>query len=159
VIVVSDTSPINYLLLIQHIDILPQLFGRIVLPLEVRNELLSKGSPKLVQVWAKSLPSWCVALPVSDRPDPALDDLDAGERAAILLAVERNADYLLIDELLGRQAASVRQLRVLGLLGVLRRADQCGLLKFQDAISKLQGTNFRMSSQLLATFLAGGPTT
>jgi predicted nucleic acid-binding protein len=44
-IVVADTSPINYLLLIEQIDLLPRLFERIIIPDRVREEMLASGAP------------------------------------------------------------------------------------------------------------------
>lgn len=39
-IVVADTSPINYLVLIEQIGILPKMYGRVVIPHTVREELV-----------------------------------------------------------------------------------------------------------------------
>jgi len=44
-VVVADTSPLNYLILIEAIDLLPRLYRRIVIPVEVLTELLDKGAP------------------------------------------------------------------------------------------------------------------
>jgi predicted nucleic acid-binding protein len=57
-IVVSDTSPLCYLLLIDLIEVLPQLFGRVIIPQRVRNELLAPGAPKVVQEWISQPPDW-----------------------------------------------------------------------------------------------------
>ncbi len=48
-IVVSDTSPLNYLILIEAERILPELYGRVIIPEEVLRELQVEGSPKKVQ--------------------------------------------------------------------------------------------------------------
>ena len=57
-IVVADTSPINYLILIGDIDLLPALFGGIVIPDAVDTELRAPGSPLLVKSWMNTVPSW-----------------------------------------------------------------------------------------------------
>ena len=55
-IVVSDTSPINYLLLIDQIDLLPRLFEQIIIPDRVRNEMLDPSAPPALQQWIANPP-------------------------------------------------------------------------------------------------------
>ncbi len=55
-IVVSDTSPLNYLILIGHAEILPALFSRVVAPPAVVAEMLQPGAPEVVANWATSPP-------------------------------------------------------------------------------------------------------
>jgi len=57
-IIVSDTSPINYLILIGQIDLLPQLFEQIIIPQAVYNELSDSLAPLSVQTWTVDTPSW-----------------------------------------------------------------------------------------------------
>jgi predicted nucleic acid-binding protein len=57
-LVVADTSPINYLILIGHIEILPSLFTRVILPDVVRKELMHSKAPAAVQRWIAHPPSW-----------------------------------------------------------------------------------------------------
>ena len=103
-IVVSDTSPINYLLLIDQIDLLPRLFEQIIIPDIVQNEMLDPDAPPVVQRWIRNPPSWLTiqAVPVIDT---TLRTLDPGEQTAITLAQTLPADLLIIDERLGRQMA------------------------------------------------------
>ena len=91
-IVVSDTSPINYLLLIGHIDILPALFDKVILPVAVRDELNHPKAPTVVRSWINSPPTWVDVLPAPTSHDPALEALDRGEGEAILLAIKIRAD-------------------------------------------------------------------
>jgi len=153
VIVVADASPINYLLLTGYIEVVPKLFERVAFPLAVHRELLHSGSPQLVRAWASQLPSWCEVIVKEEKPDPELIKLDAGERAAIQLAAELEADFLLIDERAGRRAAIAKGLPVIGVLGLLDRADRRGLLDLRDALRKLDRTNFRIAPQLKAAYL------
>jgi predicted nucleic acid-binding protein len=90
---------------------------------------------------------------VKDSSDRTLDVLDRGEQAAILLAEHQRASLLLIDDLLGRQIAQSRGLNVTGLLGVLDEAAKQDLIYFPDAISRLQQTTFRASTQLIQLLL------
>jgi len=55
-LVIADTSPINYLILIGHIDILPSLFEKVILPFVVRDEL-TVASPS-VRLWMADPPPW-----------------------------------------------------------------------------------------------------
>ena len=104
-IVVSDTSPINDLLLVDRIDVLPQLFDRVAIPEAVRDEMLDPDAPDVLRRWIADAPSWLEVRRVG-AIDPELEVLDAGERAAIALAEMLSADILLIDERLGRRIAA-----------------------------------------------------
>ncbi len=85
-IVVADTSPLNYLVLIGEIQLLPTLYERVLIPEEVHRELQRLQTPPSVQAWAAKLPSWCEVRVVTSTADPALSELDPGERDAIQLA-------------------------------------------------------------------------
>jgi predicted nucleic acid-binding protein len=96
-LVIAETSPLNYL---GHIDLLPVLFQKVVLPSTVQSELASSKAPPFVRHWIANLPAW---LEVRDAPpgqaeDASLKGIDAGERATIQLAVSLNADLLLMDD-------------------------------------------------------------
>lgn len=118
-IVVADTSPLHYLALIRAINVLQPLYDRVLIPQTVAAELHQPKTPAAVRAWIAQPPAWCEICP--DPPlDRGLRSLDAGERAAIALAIVVNADALLIDELQGRGAALKRHLHVTGTLGVLR---------------------------------------
>ena len=152
-IVVSDTSPICYLLLIGEIELLPQLYGQVLIPQAVQHELANERSPAVVQAWIGQPPEWLVIQTVNIPSDSDLANLDLGERAAIVLALATKADLIVIDDLLGRQVARLRQLRVTGLLGILDEAARQNLVNFPEAIARLQQTSFRASSQLIQSLL------
>lgn len=57
-IVVSDTGPLNYLILIGHIEIQPQLFSHVVIPPAVMEELTRESTPARVRQIMSNLPSW-----------------------------------------------------------------------------------------------------
>ena len=143
-LVIADTGPVNYLLLVGHIDILPALFGNVILPSVVRDELQDPGTPLLVRDWIAHPPSWVdVRLATSDPDAVALKGLDAGEAAAIALAVELAADLLLMDDREGVIAARRKGFAVTGTLGVLDLAAERGLLNLGEAFDRLKRTNFR----------------
>jgi predicted nucleic acid-binding protein len=152
-IVVADTSPINYLVLIQEIDILPKMYGKVVIPRAVQEELLRPAAPESVRAWISSAPAWLEIRTPSDAPDSSLAKLDAGERDAILLAMELRADQLIVDDREGRKHAEERRIPVIGTLGVLKEAATLGLLDLRVAVERLQSTSFHIAPEVLRTLL------
>jgi predicted nucleic acid-binding protein len=100
----------DWKVVIEHINLLPRLFETILIPETVRDELLSPKAPPSVQHWIASPPTWLTISQVSIQPDLDLLKLDAGERAAILLAESLHADLILLDDLAARRLASQRKL-------------------------------------------------
>lgn len=150
-IVVSDTSPLNYLVLIQHVNVLPSLFGRVVAPPAVVAELRHPGAPAAVRAWAAAPPEWLeVRSPASIDPSQGLG---AGEAEAISLARELSADAVLIDERKALTVARQHGMFVTGTLGVLQIAAEKGLITLSEAILALRQTTFRASEKLLKEVL------
>jgi predicted nucleic acid-binding protein len=150
VIVVADTSPLNYLILIAEVDVLAPLYTSVVVPHSVAAELSEFRTPALVRTWIAQPPAWLAIAP-DPPPDETLTALDPGERAAIALAVSLHASRLLIDDADGRAEAERRSLQVTGTLGVLAAAHQRGMLDFDKAVERLSSTSFYVSPRLLAT--------
>lgn len=151
--VIADASPLHYLVLIEATSILPTLFGRILIPQAVAEELQHPKTPPPVQVWLASPPAWLETYRV-DAADTTLAHLDAGEREAIMLSQEIGADFLLMDDWEGRQEAERRALTVTGTLGVLERAAEQGLLDLPTALARLETTNFYLPTNLVRDLLA-----
>lgn len=154
-VVVADATPLHYLILIDAIHVLPRIFEKIHLPIEVRDELSCEAAPPSVRTWMQQAPQWLeiLAVPALASEDSSLLGLDPGERAAIVLAESIRADLLLIDDRAGSIVAQRRGLAVTGTLGVLDLASQTGLLHLQDAFTRLQKTNFRYPPSLMETLL------
>jgi predicted nucleic acid-binding protein len=152
VIVLSDTSPLNYLILIGHVDKLPALFNELIIPQAVADELAHPRAPDIVRQWIGSLPAWCQVRTVTqlDLTIP----LGKGEREAICLATELHADLLLADDRLARNYAERQGLRVAGTLNVLEVAAERNLLELPKAIAQLRQTNFHIAEELVARALA-----
>lgn len=147
-IVVSDTSPLNYLVLLGHQDILPRLFGEVFVPPAVVNELRHARTPEPVKAWVSAPPAWLrVRAPVNPLHSMAVD---RGEADAIALAEELRADAILIDDNVARLFAEGRGLKVRGTLGVLLLAGEMGFLDATAALDRLQRTNFRASPERFA---------
>ncbi len=122
-IIVSDTSPIANLIQIGALNILHQLFGRVIIPPKVEEEVLAlKMFGVDLSVFENS--NWIEV--ISPKNLVLLNEmrieLDEGESEAIVLAKELNADYILIDERLGTKKAHEVLLQTIGLLGVLIKA-------------------------------------
>jgi len=154
-VVVADATPLHYLILIGNVDVLPRIFERIHLPMEVRDELSCEAAPPRVRSWMRQPPQWLevVAAPAAGPEDSSLLALDLGERAAIVLAESIRADLLLIDDRAGAILAQQRGLAVTGTLGGVGFGSQAGLLHLQDAFARLQKTNFRYPPSLLEMLL------
>lgn len=154
-LVIADTGPINYLVLIGHIDLLPALFEKVILPSAVQAELTARRAPSSVRDWIASPPSWVEVRETSIdfKSDPLLKGIHAGEGAAITLAAALRADLLLMDDRKGVKAARRKGLRVTGTLGVLELATRGGLVDFAQTVDRLQQTNFRSPENLLAVLL------
>lgn len=153
-IIVSNTSPLRYLLLIDEIELLPQLYGRVMIPQAVYDELSSSSAPALVQNWIARPPDWLAVQAVTAiKPLAALEEIDVGEREAILLAEQLGIHSILLDDLAARKIATKRGLKVIGLLGILRDAATENLVDLPAAIAQLRETNFRVSSRLIESLL------
>lgn len=149
-IVVADTSPINYLLLIGCSEVLPSLFEIVVIPGAVLTELRSEKAPATVQQWARSLPEW-VSIRTADHLLPELTSFGSGEREAISLAYEIKADAVLIDDATARRVAERLGLSVVGTLGVLETAADLGFIQLDEALDRLADTTFRAAPEVLRT--------
>lgn len=153
-IVVADTSPLNYLLQVRCESVLPSLYKQILVPSAVLAELGHPDAPAVVSSWLARLPKWIEVRQPSSSPDASLAILDPGEREAIQLAQEHRARLLLIDERRGRLEARRRGLATTGTLGVLLAAGQRGLIDAKAIYQQLSTkTNFRSSPELESRFL------
>ena len=149
-IVVADTGPLHYLILLEHAELLHRFYDEVVVPDAVADELASPSAPSAVRDWMARAPPWLNVVHVEIETVQAVtDDLDLGERAAIALAGTLHADLLLIDEAAGRAEAKRRNLRVTGTLGVLRTAAERGLIDVPALIVRLKATSFYADDALL----------
>jgi predicted nucleic acid-binding protein len=154
-LVVADTSPIHYLVLIQHDAILPALYEQVVIPPAVLIDLQQSRTPDAVRAWMASPPAWLEVRP----PRQVLDAqqfprLGAREREAIALAEELHAPLLLIDDADGRAEAERHTLTATGTLGILENAAIHGLIDLPSALTQLQATTFRARPELFQDLLA-----
>ena len=130
-VVVSDTSPLHYLILCGVEKVLSQLFRQVVIPPTVFAELQHSNTPAPVREWAQSLPSW-VLVQKPNMLDRSLN-IDAGEMEAISLPKETHAAAVLIDDRVGRHAAMQCGLPVIGTLGLIDQAALPALIDLRIA--------------------------
>lgn len=150
-IIVSDTSPLNYLVLVEADRFLPDLFGQVVVPPAVVAELQHSRTPARVKAWAANPPPWLrIVAPSAFVP---FDRLGPGESEAIALATQLTADILLMDERDGSAVARQLGLAVVGTLGVLELAAEKGLLSLPAVVAELRRTTFRTPEDLIAEML------
>ena len=125
-VIVSDASPVTSLIQVGQLELLNAVFGQVVVPRAVYNELCKVPGQQTIidqQNWlfidhAKDL----------KHVKTLENELDAGEAEAIVLALEMRADYLVIDEFKGRNKAEEIGLKIIGSLGMVLQAKQKGLI-------------------------------
>ncbi|MEM7796689.1 MAG: DUF3368 domain-containing protein [Cyanobacteria bacterium P01_C01_bin.118] len=155
-IVVSDTSALSNLALVNHLWLLKSIYQTVIIPEAVASELAAASNQtisdilKLDWIQTQSLNNLQLANQLQqDR------GLDIGEASAIALALELQADDLLIDERLGRKEALQRGLSIIGILGILLVAKQRSLISqvqpIMDALINQAG--FRVSPRLYQRIL------
>lgn len=125
--VISNTTPIICLLKIGKLDLLRELYGKILIPRAVYLEI-EAGKEKDYYTDVSKL-DWIEIMPIqSSSARLYLFDLDDGEAETIILAQEQTADVAIIDEKLGRRYATRINIPVTGTIGILLKAKECGLI-------------------------------
>ena len=148
-IVVSDASPITNLAAIGQLDLLRQIYHQAIIPEAVFRELTAEGGQHPGAIVQQL--DWIQTRTVSNRAVViALQvEVDLGEAEAIALAQELAADFLLIDEHLGRVIAARLGIRILGLLGVLIEGKRRGLIReIKPLADALMNRGFRIGKDL-----------
>ena len=154
-IIVSDTTPISELAKVNYLNLLPKLFGRVVIPQGIGDELTTGQHPAAGIVQDLS---WLDVIAVKNRlvveELQQVGNLDFGESEAIALAEEMGADRLLIDEKAARRVAKMRNLPLIGTMGVLLLAKRQGYLEnVKDVLDQMQQQGTRISDHLYTQVL------
>jgi predicted nucleic acid-binding protein len=148
-IAVANTTPLIALAWLNHLELIPTLFGTLHIPQAVYDEI--QNNPAAVGASELKSPSWLKVTPIQDTLAVSLllDQLDAGESEAIVLARELQADLLLMDERRGRRRALQAGLNVVGTLGILIQARHQDLIgHLRPLLDQLQQLPFHISEQL-----------
>lgn len=153
-LIISDTSPLYYLEQLRLIELLPKLYGEVVVPAAVVTEL-NAGAKLGERIPDLSSLSW-IRIMTTSIPDSLdiYEDLGQGELEAIALGLETPGSLLLLDDSFAREIAQLNGLHITGTLGVLLRAKQDG---FVSAISplllQLRAVRFHLSDKVMRDVL------
>ena len=147
-LVVSNTSPLRYLVEVDAVHALPKIYDQVLTTPQVMAELCLGHFPEIVRIWAEHPPAWLqIESPAATR---FLDQLDEGEASAVSLACERRASLILIDELPGRDVARSAGIEPRGTLGIIARAGALGHLDFNVVLHALiTRTRFRYTPDII----------
>lgn len=152
-VVVSDTTPLHYLILIGRESILAGLYGKVFIPPGVLEELRHSAAPATISAWAKNPPAWVsVVVPAFISQD--FEGLDFGERQALALAIELGADLVLLDDKIARRFAKNAKLKVKGTLGIVADAAKAGMVDFVETVEMLQRTSMHLDQNLIVDIIA-----
>ena len=143
-IIVADSTPIHYLILIGEIEVLKELFGGVIIPQAVFEELRRDRTPLPVRNWIDSDPGWLEVRRASLELNEVAKSLGKGEREAIALAIELNVDALLLDDKRAKNEARRRNIPVITIFNILETAAGRVWLELPDAIERLRQTNFHL---------------
>ncbi len=145
---ISNTSPLQYMHQAGVLRLLPEFYGRVIVPESVLAEL-SEGLARGVDLPdVTSLPWVEVRGAAEKKPFPLVTNLGPGEREALALAVETPGSLLIMDDALGRKQARLLGVRVTGTLGVLLRAKREGHVPaVLPIVEKLHSLGFRLSPE------------
>lgn len=143
-ITISDTTPIHYLIILERTEILPKIFGEIIIPAAVAEEMMHPKAPLEVRNWIASPPNWVRIRNPRHTYLPRLSGLGKGEIAAIALAIEEQADAVLMDDREAIREGKSLNLNVFTTLSVLEIAAIQNLLNFEETLDELSKTSFRM---------------
>lgn len=142
--VVSNTSPLIGLSNIGKLKILHDVFGKVVVPPAVQRE------------FGEELPEWITVKAPENKPlvQALLESLGDGESEAIALAIELNADFLILDDLKARKIARKLGLRVIGTAGLLLLAKKRGVInEVKPLLMELVEKGFRISNEVVDVIL------
>lgn len=155
-IVVSNTTPLIGLAVIERFDLLRQLFGRLYIPEAVYREAVVAGREAGGAKQEVSTATWIETVKVQDRlaVEVLLDELDLGEAETIVLARELNAAWVLMDEKKGRRKVTELGLDKIGTVGILLKAKQAGLLsQIGPDVERLRRQGVSISQQVIEAVL------
>jgi len=152
--IVSNTSPLRYLVAVGQVDLLRQVFEKVLIPPAVFAELTHPSGRDDVRQWIEQPPAWLrVHALESPPPRELVATLDPGECEALQLALETHPDFILMDERLGRRAATALGLTVIGALGLLRESyRQRYLTEPLNVLDQMRRIGFRVSQPLYREF-------
>jgi len=155
---VVDTGPLISLARVERLELLPRLYGRLIVPPAVHVELASDSDRPGAKVLSGAFDAgW---LTVGSVLNPGLVRelvrlLGPGEAEAIALAEQEDARFLLVDDARGRSIARSRDIAVVGVAGVRMAAKSRGAVAaVHPILEALTNIGYRLSPRLIAGVLA-----
>ncbi len=148
--VVSDSGPLIHLSQIGRLYLLKEFFGEVLIPPAVYREVVIEGRGRPGSREVKEA-QWIRVVEIRDKRLKNILQLvlDEGESEAIVLALETNANLVLLDDREARIQAKKLRLHVAGTLGILLRAKRLGLVEsLREELNKLKDAGFRISKNL-----------
>ena len=156
-IVITDASPLIGLARVSGVSWLKDLFGVVLIPSVVADEVLTGHFPDQEALIQEAIGAGWLRLAADIETGPPLPDLDEGEAASIRLALsfgQASSTLLLIDERAGRATAMEFGLRVAGTAAVIGMARQRGLIPSARAVfAQLHASDFRIAVAVIETVL------
>jgi predicted nucleic acid-binding protein len=147
-LIVADTGPLNYLIQVDGIGAMPEVFPRVILPVGVVAELRHPGAPQAVRDWSRSMPSWVEVVSLRENLSGEFRGLSDTDLQVLTWGSNLSATVL-VDDLAAREAARRLGLPVLGTLGFLELAAAKGLMKLPEMLDRLRRTNMHLSDHLV----------
>jgi predicted nucleic acid-binding protein len=126
------------------VHILEKLYGKIIIPEKVFQELQGKRTPPEVTAWILNHPAWVEVRQADTSLYTPQKRLQEGEREAIALAIELNADALLSDDIGAIKEARRLNIPTVRLFNILESAAENDLLDLPGVIAGIRGTTFRL---------------
>lgn len=151
-IVIADSSALIALSICESLPILDALFGEVLVPQAVYDEVCIEGKAES-QILSAYLQDKISNIG-NDRSIEKSHGLGKGELAAMSLYKHLSADLLLIDDAAARKVAYINNLEVMGSLGVLLLAKQNGLIPLlRPFVDRLRSSDIFISENLLQKLL------
>lgn len=153
-LVVSDTSPLLNLALIDRLDFVRDQFSTVVVPEHVWSELMN-GEDGVERLRSARDDGTIEIVSLEETPlfVEFRRNLDVGEAAALAYALEEDADLVLIDERDARQIARRHGLSMTGVVGILIRGSNEETVTLRTELDRLREAGFWISDELYETAL------
>ncbi len=146
---IVNSTPLIVLCKIGRLDILQRLYGGIVIPQAVFDEVTAKEDSVCRQIREKD---WIHVECISDQSDKKMykAKLHDGEVEVMILAQEKpEADLVIIDDNAAKKTAKYLGLTVTGTMGVLLKAKKAGVIeKVAPVIAEMEQGGFYISREL-----------
>lgn len=148
--IISNTTPILSLLKINKLDLLEKLYGTIIVPKAVFQEI-EQGVKKPYYTDVSKL-NWIKVQEIQNPDSRAyFIDLDKGEAEVLILSKEQNADLVIMDEIMGRRYAKQLGFKLTGTIGILLKAKERGfIVSLKNLLIELNEKGTWLSPKLIS---------